>query len=136
MAPAKGAGNVAITYNSNALKNYINTVDLQEQATELVSTHLGSTAETSTGGLTKSTLQIGGDWSATLEGYLGPDSRSSVKRTTVVALTDAASTTVTLTWTASGDVGGWISNYSRNTDASGKIVWSATLNLSGLGVAS
>lgn len=136
MASTKGAGNVAITYNGNAITNYINTADLQEQVAELVSTHLGSTAETSDGGLTKATLQIGGDWNSTIEGYLGPDARSSTKRTTVVALTDSGSTTVTLTWTASGDVGGFITNYSRKTEASGKIAWSATLNLSGLGVAS
>lgn len=136
MTATKGAGNATVTYNSNALTNYVNSTDLQNLIAELDGTHLGSTAMSSDAGLVKHTLQIGGDWSATLDGYLAPDSRTGTKRTTVVTFTDSGSNTVTETWTASGDVGGFITNYTRKTTATGKLEWTATLNLSGLGVRS
>lgn len=135
MTAIKGAGNNLVTYNSNALTNYINSTQLNNTIAELESTHMGSTAETSDAGLVNSTLDIGGDWGATLDGYLGPDSLTGAKRTTVIQFEDGA-TVVSWTWTASGDVGGFITNWNVTSDAKGKLVWTAKLRLSGLGVRS
>lgn len=135
MAATKGAGNSTVTYNSNALTNYVNDVSLQNTIKELESTHLGSTAESADPGLASFSLQIGGDWNSTLDGYLGPDSLTGTKRTTVITFT-ANGATVTYTWTASGDVGGFITNYQPKSAANDKMTWTATLRLSGLGVRS
>lgn len=133
MAAIKGAGNSAVSYNSNALTNYVNSADLQNTIAELEATHLGSTAMAADAGLASFALQMGGDWGATIDGYLGPDSLTGAKRTVVVSYVDGA-TTVTYTWTASGDVGGFITNYNPKTTATGKLEWTATLRLSGIPV--
>lgn len=133
MTALKGAGNVTVTYNSNAVTSYVNSVDLQNVIAELESTHMGSTAMSSDAGLVKSTLQLSGDWNSTVDGYFGPDSLTGTKRTTVIAYNSAA---VTYTWTASGDVGGFVTNYNVKAGATGKLEFSCTLNLSGLGVRS
>lgn len=133
MTAIKSAGNVTVSYNGNAITNYTNSVDLQNVIQELESTHLGSTAQSADAGLAASTLNLGGDWNSTIDGYLGPDSLTGTKRTTVISFEDGA-TTVSWTWTASGDVGGFITNYQINPQANGKIPWSAQLRLSGLGV--
>lgn len=134
MAAYKGAGNSSVTYNATAITNYVNSVDLQNTIAELESTHLGSTAETADPGLASFSLQIGGDWNATIDAQLGPDSLTGTKRTVVVSFTGGS--TITYTWTASGDVGGFVTNYQPKSTATGKLEWSATLRLSGLGVRS
>lgn len=128
MAAIKGAGNATVTYNSNALTNYVNSVDLQNTIAELEATHLGSTAQEADPGLSSHSLQIGGDWNATLDGYLGPDSLSGTKRTCVIAFVSSG-TTVSYTWTTQA----FITNYTITTAATGKLEWSATLRLSGPG---
>jgi hypothetical protein len=133
MTALKGAGNVAVSFNGNALTNYTNTVDLQNTIAELEATHLGSEAMESDAGLPSYSLQLGGDWRAALDAILGPDSLTGVKRTTVITFTDG-SDDVSYTWTASGDVGGFITNYAPKTSATDKIAWSATLRLSGIPV--
>lgn len=135
MAATKGAGNSTVTYNATAITNYVNSADLTNAVAELESTHLGSTAETADGGLVSSSLQLSGDWVSALDALFGPDSLASAKRTTVITYT-ASGTTITYTWTASGDVGGFVTNYQPKTTATGKLEWSATLRLSGLGVRS
>ena len=135
MAATKGAGNSTVTFNGTAITNYVNSADLTNAVAELESTHLGSTAETADGGLVSSSLQLSGDWVSTLDALFGPDSLASAKRTTVITFTSGG-TTITYTWTASGDVGGFVTNYQPKATATGKIEWSATLRLSGLGVRS
>jgi hypothetical protein len=129
MTALKGTG-VTVAYNSNAMAAYINSADLQNTIAELESTHLGSTAESADAGLVSSALNMSGDWNATQDGFLGPDSLAGTKRTVAIVIGAA----VTWTWTAAGDVGGFITNYQIQTTASGKITWSAQLRLSGLGV--
>lgn len=133
MAAIKSAGNSAVSYNGNAITNYCNQSDLANTIAELESTHLGSTAQTADAGLPGFTLNIGGDWGATIDGYLGPDSLTGAKRTVIVSHVDGA-TTITYTWTASGDVGGFITNYQIQSPANGKKTWTAQLRLSGLGI--
>lgn len=131
MTATKGAGNATVTYNSNALTAYVNSVDLQNTIAELEATNLGSTGEESDPGLVNSVLNIGGDWHPTLDGYLGPDSIASTKRTAVITFT-VGGTTITWTWTSKA----FITNYKVNTAAKDKITWTAQLRLSGLGVRS
>lgn len=135
MTATKGAGNATVTYNGNALTAYVNSVDLQNVVAELEATVLSSTAEASDPGLTNSVLRLEGDFHPTLDGYLGPDSLSGAKRTVAVAFT-AGGSTVTWTWTASGAVGGFITNYNPGAGAKDKLKWTAQLRLSGLGVRS
>lgn len=135
MTALKGAGNATVTYNSNALTNYINSVDLANVIAELESTHMGSTATSSDAGLVSSTLNMGGDWNSVIDGFLGPDSLTGTKRTTVIVFGPSGSQ-VTWTWTASGDVGGFVTNYQVQSPANGKQTWTAQLRLSGLGVRS
>lgn len=130
MAAIKGAGNNTVTYNANAITNYTNQTDLQATIAELEATHLGSTAMQTDPGLASWQLQIGGDWNSTIDGFLGPDALESVRRTTVIGFSDG-SETVTYTWTAAGDVGGFITNYQVQSTAQGKLAWTATLRLSG-----
>lgn len=122
----KGAGNSTFTYNSNALTAHMNQQDLQSTIQELEATNLASTAQESAPGLAKWTLSIGGDWNATLDGFLAPDAMSGTKRTGVATVSDGSST-VTYTWTSQA----WITNYQIQTQANDKITWTATLNLSG-----
>ena len=127
MAATKGAGNVAVTYDGDALTAYCNQADLNAVVAELEATDFSSTAEESDPGLTKYTIGLGGDWHATLDGYMGPDVATSALKTCVIAITDADSTTVTYTWTTKS----FITNYSVSAPATGKITWTATLNLTG-----
>ena len=131
MTATKSAGNIAVTYNSSAITNYCNQVDLEDLVAELEATNLGSTAEESDPGLTNSKVGLGGDWHPTLDGILGPDAYSPTKRTCVIAYT-VGGTTVTWTWTSKA----FINNYKRSGAAKDKITWSAQLRLSGLGVRS
>lgn len=131
MTATKGAGNSTVTYNSNALTNYTNSVDLQATIAELEATHLGSTGQEADPGLGSYQLQIGGDWNPTIDGYLGPDSLAGTKRTAAIAFTSGGST-VTYTWTSQA----FITNYTVSTSATGKLEWKATLRLSGVGTRS
>lgn len=127
MTALKSAGNVTVTYNSNAATAYINSVDLQNTVAELEATNLSSTGEESDAGLVNSTLNIGGDHNSTVDGYFGPDSLTGTKRTAVIVING-----VTWTWTSKA----YITNYKVTADAKGKTTWSAQLRLSGLGVRS
>lgn len=128
MTATKGAGNSTVTYNSNPLTNYVNSAEVQNTIAELEATHLGSTAQESDPGLSGHSLNIGGDWHPTLDGYLGPDSLTGTKRTAAIAFT-AGGSTVTYTWTNQA----FITGYNVSTTATGKLVWTATLRLSGAG---
>lgn len=131
MTALKGASNVTVTYNSNALTAHVNTVQLDNVIAELESTHLGSTASESDPGLAKHTLDIGGDWNSTIDGYLGPDGMSGTKRTCVIVFGPSGSQ-VTYTWTSQA----FITNWQIQSPANGKQTWTAKLNLSGAGARS
>lgn len=131
MAALKGAGNIVVTYNGNAATNYTNSTQLNNTVAELEATHLGSTAEEADPGLPGHTLDIGGDWNPTVDGYFGADAMAGIKRTASVAFDDGT-TTVTYTWTSEA----FITNWQVGGDATGKLVWTAQLRLSGAGVRS
>ena len=109
----KGAGNVTVTYNSNALTNYINTASISASIAELDTTDFGSTAMEYIPGLADWTCSVEvTNWDSTVDGYIMPDIVTpGTLRTLSVVFTDASSNTVTYTWTdnaflTSGDIGG------------------------------
>lgn len=127
MAATKAAGNVTVTYNSNALTNYCNQASLQSTVAELEATHFGSTGQQFDPGLSEWSVDLGGDFDATLDGYIGPDAITSTKRTVVVGFVNGGST-ITYTWTTNG----FITGYNPAATANGKQTWTAKLRLSGI----
>ena len=124
----KGMGNVTVSYNSNAITNYANQADLNATAEDIETTHFGSTGRESIAGTTAWEIGLGGDWNATVDGYLSPDIiTTGTKKTAAIAFTDAASNTVTYTWTSNAEIANW----QIQSTPTGKTVWSATLRLSG-----
>lgn len=129
MAAVKAAGKTTVTYNSHDISAYCNQNQLNNTVAELEATNLASTAMESDPGLPGHDLDIGGDWNATLDGYLAPDAMTSTKRTAVITFVDATPTTVTYTWTSQA----FITNYQVKAAATGKLEWTAKLRLSGAG---
>jgi len=128
MAKVKAAGNVAVTYNSNALTAYCNSAALQATVDSLEVSDFSSDGKEYISGLADWTLPLGGDWDPTLDGYLGPDVVTpGTARTSVIAFDDGT-TTVTWTWTSKS----FLENYTVSGDSpSGSLKWTATLRLSG-----
>ena len=127
MGATKGAGNVTVSFKGSAIEGYMNQADLNVVVSELEATDFDSLAEESDPGLSKTTFSIGGDWHDDLDDILAGDAATAAKRTTIIVLTDADGGTVTYTWTLDS----YITNYQISASATGKIVWTATLNLSG-----
>jgi len=124
----KVEGNVTVTYDGNAITDYCNSADLAAALDKLESTNFGSSAKEYVTGFTEWTISLGGQWSSTLDGYLGPDAVSppGTQVTTAIAYTEGG-TTVTYTWTTSSS----IENYTISSATGGLIEWSADLFLSG-----
>jgi len=128
----KARGNVAVTFNSNALTNYLNKASLDGVVNAIDTTNFGSTNGESVPGTPSWKVPIGGQWSSTLGGYLAPDIITPVLRTLAVVIGG-----VTWTWTASGAVGAFITDYKEDaSNPNGIIEWSATLTCSGAPVRS
>ena len=123
MAPLKAAGNIGVTYNSNALDAYMNQASLDAVVNVIETTNLDSTATNNLPGLPGWTVSIGGHWDATLDGYLGPETITPAYRTLVVTVS-----TVTYTWTTNA----FISNYQFGAQNPGdSLTWSAELTVNG-----
>lgn len=101
MAGVKGAGAVTVTYNSNALTDYINTASIAASIAELDTTDLGSTAMEYIPGLADWTCTVEvTKWDTTVDGYLMPDLVSPGTLRTLVVAIDDGSATATYTWTS------------------------------------
>ncbi|MFZ1755036.1 MAG: hypothetical protein WBO46_14955 [Caldilineaceae bacterium] len=126
----KVAGNVDITYNSNALDGYLNTSSMNAVVNAIQTTDFDSTGEESIAGLPTWTASVGGPWDATLDGYLGPDAVSppTTLRTLVVEIDS-----VTYTWTANAFISGYTIDASSPSEG---ITWSGELTCSGVPVRS
>ena len=127
--PAKALGNVQITFNSNSLEEHMNQASVEAIVNAIDTTVLSSTAGEQIPGLTNWSVPIGGLWSSTLDGYLGPDAVSppSTLRTLVVVIGPSGSQ-ATYTWTSNA----FISNYRFGADnPGGALTWTATLAVSG-----
>lgn len=131
MAGYKAQGNTTVSYNSNALTNYVNQSDLQSTLAQIEVTTLGDSGKVNIVDAAEWSIAIGGPWHPTLDGYLAPDAVTpGTKRTAVIAYSNGSST-VTYTWTASGTVGAEIGDYQIQAAPGAAITWSATLTLSG-----
>lgn len=109
----KAAGNVTVTYNSNALTAYVDSGAIAASIAELDTTDLASTAMEYIPGLADWTYTTNvKNWNSTVDGYIMPDIVTpGTLRTLVVAFTDESDATVTYTWTANcfitaGELGG------------------------------
>jgi len=115
MSGVKGAGNVTVTYNDNAITDYLDSTQLAAVVAELESTNLGSTAQTYEPGLANWQANIDlTNWDSTLDGYLAVDAVTPAKRTVVIVVTDSDSTDVTYTWTTNGFITGYSITASPN----------------------
>ena len=123
MAAMKGAGKITLTYNSNAITNYLSQQSLDNVAKAIETTNMGSTAVQNIPGLPGWTVNIGGFFDATLHGYLGADVTTPTLRTLVVGIG-----TVTYTWTTNAFISNFKIDASNPNEA---IKWTATLTTSG-----
>lgn len=122
----RGSGNVVVTYNSNNITAYLNTVELAATIDELEATDLASTVAEYSPSLAQYNLTIGGDWAKALDDILGVDALAPTVRTCVIKFTDEAGAWAQYSWTTA-----FISGYSISASATGKIEHSPTLRLSG-----
>ena len=122
-------GNVTVTYDGDALTAHLNTASMEAIVSAIDTTNLASTANEQTAGSAAWSIGIGGQWSPTLDGYLGPDAVTppSTLKTLVVVIGVLASP-ATYTWTTNS----FLSNYTIDaSDMQGVITWSGTLAVSG-----
>ncbi len=134
MPPAKSAGNVTVTYNSNAITAYLSQQSLNAVVGAIDVTNLASAANVQIAGLATWTQTLGGAWDSTLDGIIGPYvvAPPATLHTLAVVIGPAAAQ-ATYTWTANS----FFSDYTINTGSpSDAITWSGTLTLSGAPVRS
>jgi len=126
MAMKKVAGNITVTYDSNAITNYLNTTSLNAVVNQIDTTDFGdANAKTSIAGLADWEVPIGGPWDVTLDGYLSGDviSPPATLKTLAVGID-----TLTFTWTANA----FITDYKiSGSSPSDGITWTGTLKGSG-----
>jgi hypothetical protein len=128
--PVKAAGQVTISYNSNALAGYLNDASIEAIVKELDTTVLTDTGQTKIPGISNWDVNIGGPWASALDGFLAPDAISppATLRTLVCVYGG-----VTLTWTTNA----FISNYKVNaSNPTELITWTGKLSVSGVPVRS
>lgn len=126
---AKSELNVEVLYNSNTLTPYCNSAEVSATIEQLEATNLDSTAKAYVTGFGEWSISIGGQWDATLDGYLGPDAVTpGTDRTAYIQYSsNAGSNYVRYTWTSNAQ----IKDYKVSSGTGALITWSATLMLSG-----
>ena len=122
----KARSNTTVSYNSNAITNYVTQADLDRTIDQLETTSLGDTGKTYIAGDQSNKMSLQGNWGVTIDGYLGVDAGSGTKRTVVIVYTEGANT-VTYTWTSNGE----IENYKIASPANGLRTFTCDLILSG-----
>jgi len=130
--------NVSVSYNGTSLQTHLNTASWNAVTEVIETTTFASSAMEQAAGAASFSIEVGGDWSKTLDDILRPDTISppDTLRTLVFYLGPVASR-VTYTWTGSTTVGAFISNYTVNADnPMNKLTWSGTLTISGAPVVS
>lgn len=128
MAAVKSEGNITLTYNSTDITQYCNSTELSAAADRLEVTDLASTGKEYLAGIAEWTISCGGYWDATFDAVIFPDIVTpGTKRTVALAVTDAADTTITYTWTSNGEV----TDASISSNVGSAIEWSATLAMTG-----
>lgn len=138
MARTKALQNIAFSFNGSALEGHMDSFS-DENGVEITdSTVFTSTAQQQGPGAPNFSYKIGGPWSKTIDDILRPDTIAppDTLRTVVAAVGPSASK-VTLTWTGTTEVGGFISSYTRKADNPlGDVRWEATITMSGAPTAS
>ncbi|MFN8493137.1 MAG: hypothetical protein U0350_36375 [Caldilineaceae bacterium] len=131
----KAGTHITLSYNSNALAGYLDQVSIEAVVKELIATVLTSTGEIKIPGVTNWSIPVGGPWSKAVDDILNPDAVSppdSGGLRTLVAVYGPSGSTVTLTWTASGDVGAFVGNYKVIGNNPNELMkWTGTLSVSG-----
>jgi len=127
MAGYKAQGNVTVTYNSNALTNYVNQADVASTLQQIDVTTLGDSGKVNIVDAAEWSISIGGPWHPTLDGYIAPDAVTPGTKRTAVIMYSNGSNSVTYTWTSNAEIGNW----QIQSAPGGAITWTATLTLSG-----
>ena len=122
----RGAGNATVTYNSQNITAYINSVELSATIQELEATDLASSVAEYSPSLAEYALSLGGDWAQALDNILGVDAVAPTVRTCVIKFTDETGAWVQYSWATS-----FISGFSISASATGKIEHSPSIRLSG-----
>lgn len=113
----KGAGNVAITWNSNSLDAYTSSIEFSSSVAELDTTDFDSTAMEYIAGLAEFTVSVDfNNWAAALDTIIADDALAGTLRTLVIVYTDAASATSTYTCANS-----FIQSFTLGGEASGLV---------------
>jgi hypothetical protein len=123
----KARGNVHLSYNGTDITAYANSADLQDTIDQIDTTHFASTGKESITGDPEWSLSMGGDWVPEIDAILGPEAVTPGTRRDAAIELVGATATVEYAWTANAE----IQNYQVQAQVGGKIVWSATLMLSG-----
>lgn len=127
MTARKARGNIVLTYNSNNITQYCDSVDLEAAIDQLETTNLASSAAESTAGDPSWKIGLSGMWDNALDAIIGPDAVTPGTKRTASAAYTGSSATVTYTWTTNAEVG----NYSIPAAVGDFIKFSAELTLSG-----
>lgn len=122
----RGAGHATVTYNSQNITVYINSVELAATVQELEATDLASTVAEYAPSLAEYNLSLGGDWAQALDNILGVDAVAPTVRACVIKFTDETGAWVQYSWTTA-----FISGFSISASATGKIEHSPSIRLSG-----
>jgi hypothetical protein len=133
MARTKSLGNITFSYNGTALAGYMDSFS-DENGVEITdATVFTSSAQQQGPGAPNFSYKIGGPWSKTVDDVLRPDTITPPDTLrTVVAAVGPSAAKVTLTWTGTADVGGFVSSYTRKADNPlGDVRWEATITMSG-----
>ena len=127
MAGYKAQGNVTVTYNSNALTNYVNQADVASTLAQIDVTTLGDTGKVNIVDAAEWSINIGGPWHPTLDGYLAPDAVTPGTKRTAVIVYSNGSNSVTYTWTSNAE----ITSYTRTHAVGAAHVGQVTFSCSG-----
>jgi hypothetical protein len=132
----KALKNVAVTYGSTEITDYLNKASLERTVEAIDTTVFSSDGKVNTAGAPSASVSVGGPWGSALDAVLGPD--SIAPPATLKNLIYSVGPTggkVIHTWTGTEVVGAFISNYVIDASSpTGIIMWTGTLTISGIPV--
>lgn len=132
--PVKTLANVAVTYASLSMAQYLDGGSLEMVVEAVDTTNLAGTGKQATPGAPSVSVPVSGYWDSALDAVLGADAVSpptTLRNLTVQVGPSGNRATYSLTGTAT--VGAFISDYKIDfSDPMGMIKWSGTLTVSGV----
>lgn len=117
---------LSYSWNGIDLSPYIDEASLVWDGSDEDSTDLSATGQTAKAGRVGAQMTLSGNWNPTIDGYLGKGFFASDHYAAVVTLDGCEDGDVTYTWDDT-----YVSSWKINTEATGKITWSATLRHNG-----